>query len=286
MVANPDAPRGRKDTRLFFKLHNGMPEHPKVIGLSDEAFRALVTLWCWCHRNQTDGRVASAVAVRIAGATAVAELLASGMLEQVDEGYYLHDYLEHQESKAEIESSRAQKRNSGSEGGKAAARKRLEQQALQHSLQQPLQQNGSEPVADKDQDQDEERTSANADAPRADVLDLCAILSEALTHNGVKHTVGKGWHTAARLMLDTDGRDFNDVVEVIDFATTDDFWRPNILSMPKLREKYDTLRLQMQRRPQMSRSGSFFQAELARIEQQEREQRRGNVIPLQLGAGA
>lgn len=40
------------------------------------------------------------------------------------------------------------------------------------------------------------------------------------------------------------------------------------------------------RATQLSRSGSFFQAELARIEQQEREQRRGNVIPLQLGAGA
>lgn len=39
-------------------------------------------------------------------------------------------------------------------------------------------------------------------------------------------------------------------------------------------------------RDELSRSGSFFQSELARIEQQEREQRRGNVIPLQLGAGA
>ena len=273
MVANSQVSRS-KDRRLFFKLHNGMPEHPKVIGLSDEAFRALVTLWCWSHRNQTDGKVAPAVAVRVAGATAVAELLASGMLEDVDGVYYLHDYLEHQESKAEIEASREAKRRSGAQGGMAAARKRLEQQLLQQEQQQLLQQNGSEVSADKDEDQS---------SARADVRDLCDALSEALTHNGVKHTIGKRWHTAARLILDSDGRPFDEVIEVIDYATTDDFWRPNILSMTKLREKYDTLRLQMQRKPAMSNQGSFYARELARIEAKERG---GNVVQLQLGTGS
>ena len=277
MVANPQASRS-KDQRLFFKLHNGMPEHPKVIGLSDEAFRALVTLWCWSHRNQTDGKVAPAVAVRVAGATAVAELLASGMLEDVDGVYYLHDYLEHQESKAEIEASRETKRRSGAQGGMAAARKRLEQQLLQQEQQQLLQQNGSEVSADKDEDKDEDQSSA-----RADVRDLCDALSEALTHNGVKHTIGKRWHTAARLILDSDGRPFDEVIDVIDFATAHDFWRAHILSMPKLRAKYDTLRLQMQRAPEMSRQGSFYARELARIEAKERG---GNVVQLQLGTGS
>lgn len=277
MVANSQGQRERKDPRIFFKLHNGMPEHPKVIGLSDEAFRALVTLWCWSHRNQTDGKVAPAVAVRVAGATAVAELHASEMLEDVDGTYYLHDYLEHQESKAEIEASRETKRRSGSQGGKAAARNRQVQQPLQHVLQQ----NGSEVSADKDEDEDEE--IRDADAPRADVLDLCSALSEALSHNGVKHTIGKRWHTAARLILDNDGRPFDEVIEVIDYATTDDFWKPNILSMPKLRAKYDTLRLQMQRKPPMSNQGSFYARELARIEAKERG---GNIVQLQLGTGS
>ena len=124
---------------------------------------------------------------------------------------------------------------------------------------------------------------ADSDAPRADVLDLCDALSEALTHNGVKHTIGKRWHTAARLILDADGRPFDEVIEVIDYATTDDFWRPNILSMTKLREKYDTLRLQMQRKPPMSNQGSFYARELARIEAKERG---GNVVQLQLGTGS
>lgn len=279
MVANSQGKRSYKDPRIFFKLHNGMPEHPKIISLSDEAFRALVTLWCWSHRNQTDGTVAPAVAVRVAGATAVAELHASEMLEDVDGTYYLHDYLEHQESKAEIKASRETKRRSGAQGGMAAARKRLEQQLLQQEQQQPLQQNGSEVSADKDEDKDEDQSSA-----RADVRDLCDALSEALTHNGVKHTVGKRWHTAARLILDSDGRPLDEVIEVIDYATTDDFWRPNILSMTKLREKYDTLRLQMRRAPAMSNQGSFYARELARIEAKERAG--GNVVQLQLGAGS
>ena len=276
MVANSQASRS-KDQRLFFKLHNGMPEHPKVIALSDEAFRALVTLWCWSHRNQTDGKVAPAVAVRVAGATAVAELLASGMLEDVDGVYYLHDYLEHQESKAEIEASREAKRRSGAQGGMAAARKRLEQQLLQQEQQQPLQQNGSEVSADKDEDKDEDQSSA-----RADVRDICSALSEALTHNGVKHTIGKRWHTAARLILDADGRPFDEVIEVIDYATTDDFWRPNILSMTKLREKYDTLRLQMQRKLPMSRQDEVLRREWARINAEES----GDVLPMRQIGGA
>ena len=34
-----------------------LPEHPKVEGLSDKAFRALITLWCYCGRQRTDGAV-------------------------------------------------------------------------------------------------------------------------------------------------------------------------------------------------------------------------------------
>jgi len=45
------------DYRLFIKLHNGFPEHPKAVGLTDRAFRNLIELWCYCSRNLTDGLV-------------------------------------------------------------------------------------------------------------------------------------------------------------------------------------------------------------------------------------
>jgi hypothetical protein len=48
-------------------------------------------------------------------------------------------------------------------------------------------------------------------------------------------------------MLDKDSRTEQQVAKAIDWCQKDTFWRVNILSMPKLREKYDQLRLAAQR---------------------------------------
>lgn len=83
---------------------------------------------------------------------------------------------------------------------------------------------------------------------RDDVLRLCDHLADRIEANGSNRpTIGKGWHDAARLMLDRDGRTEQEVHGAIDWCQGDEFWRSNILSMPKLREKYDQLRLQAQR---------------------------------------
>lgn len=84
---------------------------------------------------------------------------------------------------------------------------------------------------------------------RDDIKALCKHLSKNLTANDVKHTIGKGWHDAARLILDRDGRDLNEAHRLIDWATSDPFWKTNVLSMPKFREKYDQLRLKAQAQP-------------------------------------
>ena len=79
---------------------------------------------------------------------------------------------------------------------------------------------------------------------------LCDALSDGLRANGVKHTVTDDWRRTARLMIDRDNRPPDEAHSIITFATTDEFWKTNIHSMGKLREQYDKLRLQMNRRPQ------------------------------------
>lgn len=54
-------------------------------------------------------------------------------------------------------------------------------------------------------------------------------------------------------MLDRDGRTETQVIAAIDWCQNDPFWRGNILSLPKLRDKYDQLRLAAQRVPGPSR---------------------------------
>ncbi len=90
---------------------------------------------------------------------------------------------------------------------------------------------------------------AIADAPRADVEGICEHLANAIEANGSKRpTITTKWRQAARLMLDKDGRTEEEVHGAIEWSQRDEFWRANILSLPTLREKYDTLRLQAQRK--------------------------------------
>lgn len=50
------------------------------------------------------------------------------------------------------------------------------------------------------------------------------------------------WLDAARLLIDTDGREPREVVKVLRWCQADEFWKTTILSWPKLREKYPQLR--------------------------------------------
>lgn len=93
--------------------------------------------------------------------------------------------------------------------------------------------------------EDQETSSSGAASdPRPEVIELCNYLADAIERNGSRRPViGKRWFDACRLMLDTDKREPEKVRRAIDWSQADPFWRSNILSMPKLREKYDQLRL-------------------------------------------
>lgn len=88
---------------------------------------------------------------------------------------------------------------------------------------------------------------------RDDINLVCRHLADRIEANGSKRpTIGKRWRDAARLMIDRDRRTVDQIVKAIDWCQDDEFWRINILSMPKLRKQYDRLRLAAQR----SRNGN------------------------------
>lgn len=79
---------------------------------------------------------------------------------------------------------------------------------------------------------------------RPDVEALCNRLAARVEENGSKKpTITKEWRDAARLMIDKDGRTYDQILYLIDWAQSDAFWRSNILSMQKLRKQFDQLRL-------------------------------------------
>ena len=96
--------------------------------------------------------------------------------------------------------------------------------------------------------------------PRPDVDAVCdAMAASVQRRTGRTPRVTAAWRTQARLMIDRDGRTVDELTRIIDWVEADDFWRANILSVPKLRQKFDTLRLQSQRpRAGQSQSGQVF----------------------------
>jgi hypothetical protein len=109
------------DARDFIRIHDSIDEHPKIEALSDRAFRHLISLWCYCSRNLTDGHVAERTWKRLTSTKTARELLDNGLAEHENGGFVMHDYLEHQRSRADVEDLRAKRREAGSKGGKARA---------------------------------------------------------------------------------------------------------------------------------------------------------------------
>ena len=96
--------------------------------------------------------------------------------------------------------------------------------------------------------------------PRPDVDTVCDAMAASVNRRtGRTPRVTAAWRTQARLMIDRDGRSVDEIVRIIDWVDGNDFWRANILSVPKLRQKFDTLRLQSQRlRNGQSQGGQVF----------------------------
>lgn len=116
------------DDRTYIRIHDGMPDHPKIDPLSDAAFRLLVSCWCWSSRHLTDGRMPVVTWNKRGTPKTRRELEAAGLVERLDEQTVeFHDYLLHQRSAAEVAAMKEKRAAAGRAGGlaKAAASKPL-----------------------------------------------------------------------------------------------------------------------------------------------------------------
>lgn len=116
----------------------------------------------------------------------------------------------------------------------------------QFSEDSPPERKGKE--RNREQGTSEIATRSDALLDRPEIDQICNRLADRIEANGSKRPViTKRWRDAARLMLDADHRTQQQIHAAIDWCQNHEFWRANILSMPKLREKYEQLSLQAQR---------------------------------------
>ena len=93
--------------------------HPKVIRLTDGAFRLHVSGICYCSLHLTDGVVEEDVVPVLIPRyrkTVLDELLAKGQWLKHPKGYEIHDYLQWNRSRAQVEAERERKSRAGKKG--------------------------------------------------------------------------------------------------------------------------------------------------------------------------
>lgn len=109
--------------QLFARLALDYADHPKVVSLSDAAFRAHVEMILYARRYETDGRIPKRLAETRWGTDSVSELLgndpdAPSLVEQPSGDYFLYGYADMQETKEEITARRQVNAQNGRKGGR------------------------------------------------------------------------------------------------------------------------------------------------------------------------
>lgn len=236
----------RKDTRLFARLDLDYADHPKIIVLSDAAFRAHIEMILYSRKHMTDGRIPKQIAKRF-GSESLSELLANdeqtpSLIENEDGSYTLHGYADMNETKAEITARSRANAENGRRGG--IAKKRNAKQTASESLSETPSENVAETETETETELKDK--AKVADAPvRPEILELLDHLDQRIIANGArKPNRTKTNLDAMRLLIDNDKHTIEEVRGAIDWATSNNFWKAHILNAKKLRDKFDTMRLQ------------------------------------------
>jgi hypothetical protein len=91
----------------WIKLDDGFPTNPKILPLSDSAFRLYIEGLCYSGKYLTDGLLNEVIVRRLGDPK---ELVEAGIWEEVEGGYLIINYTEYQTPKAEVEKKREQSR--------------------------------------------------------------------------------------------------------------------------------------------------------------------------------
>jgi len=91
----------------WVRIHDGAMSHPKVLALSDRAFRVWVNGLSYCQMHLTDGFIPKA-ASGIVGTTvkSVSELCSVSLWKASGDGWQVHDYLHWNDSREVIRGKR------------------------------------------------------------------------------------------------------------------------------------------------------------------------------------
>ena len=91
----------------WVKIDDLFPDHPKIVALTDAAFRTHVTGLCYAARYLTDGHIPTGSLRTIGPRKAATELEAAGLWTKTDHGWQIRDFLDYNPSRDDVETKRA-----------------------------------------------------------------------------------------------------------------------------------------------------------------------------------
>jgi len=153
---------------LYAKIEHNLYENPKIVGLSDAAFRAYVESILYSGKHLTDGFLDERIVSRMWGADVAAELSANDPVNpswtRVDGGWKIYGFCERQTTKADVDAMKEQK----SRAGKASAEARRNRKDTQ--IEQSVEHNGNITSTETQPDTDTDtntNTNTNTKSTRA-----------------------------------------------------------------------------------------------------------------------
>ncbi len=208
----------------WFKLDDQFDDHPKFVGLPDSALAVWVRGLAYCSRHGTDGYISWQVAGKlVAGGRrtrVIQYLLDRAIWEPVEGGYQVHDYTDHQRSKAEIERIRAEARE------RKARRVRANSQRTSRDGSRDVRLTETETETETDHHQRVTESEARSDSPPDDDDDESRVILDHVRRwalaNGKTNPVGY-----ARSVIDNHAGEFDGIDGVELIQALDDRWPLN-----------------------------------------------------------
>jgi hypothetical protein len=240
----------------WFKVDDGYHSSRKVLQIPRRHRWQAEGLWVhagsWASDNLTDGHIPDYIIAEWGPPKSALDWLVKvGLWDRTHDGFDFRNWDEYQPSKAEVDALRVANRTRQKHfRDRLKHRKRLESaeaEGMSHvtnALVTEPRNGGVIPPRPDPTRPDHIKDFTSEATPRPDAEELCTLLADLVQGNGSKRpTITKAWLDAARLMLDRDGRELDKARNLIRWSQADGFWRKNILSMPKFRQRYDQLRL-------------------------------------------
>jgi hypothetical protein len=93
-----------------FRVDDGFPNHPKVVGMTYEAMGVWLTIGCWCARYLTDGYIPGD-ALRGVKPRVLQDLANRNLIVPLADGWQMVDWTQYQRTKEQVEAERTEARD-------------------------------------------------------------------------------------------------------------------------------------------------------------------------------